>query len=222
MQAQPAIRKDSLLENILLPTLFTNSPPRNEREIVAIKGFSGISRGSISSSTTMMRLQPRGTFQEVWTVRLDDDNTLGRHPKPFSNLQGPNITCIVEGDSGSWVIDAVTGDLYGHIVAGVPEAQLAYIIPAKRTFRNIEELMGAPIELVSIAGASSLDPCQPSAQTKDKVEVARISQDVERTPATASKKKEEHPPLVEATVSLDAGQVSAATASSHPLEYNTP
>ena len=53
----------------------------------------------------------------------------------------------VKGDSGSWVIDAVTGDLYGHIVAGVPETGLAYIVPAVKTFEDIEKCMG-PVEFV--------------------------------------------------------------------------
>jgi hypothetical protein len=47
--------------------------PRIERDaaIVALRGHSVISRGSISSSTTMMRLPHDIRFQEVWTVRLD-------------------------------------------------------------------------------------------------------------------------------------------------------
>lgn len=48
-----------------------------------------------------------------------------------------------------WVVDTVTGCLYGHIVAGIPEAGIAYIIPAYMTFQDIEERMGAPVELVS-------------------------------------------------------------------------
>jgi hypothetical protein len=60
----------------------------------------------------------------------------------------------VEGDSGSWVIDAVTGDLYGHVVAGVPETGLAYIIPAYKTLGDIEKCLGS-VELVS------QNPAQP-------------------------------------------------------------
>jgi len=39
--------------------------------------------------------------------------------------------------------------LCGHIVAGIPEAGIAYIVPAYRIFQDIEERMGAPVELVS-------------------------------------------------------------------------
>jgi hypothetical protein len=41
------------------------------------------------------------------------------------------------------VIDGITGDLYGHIVAGVPETGLAYILPANKTFQEIEEVLGS-------------------------------------------------------------------------------
>ncbi|KAF4628633.1 hypothetical protein G7Y89_g9517 [Cudoniella acicularis] len=87
--------------------------------VVAIKGYSGISRGSISSGVTMMKLPYDNTFQEVWT-----------------------------GDSGSWVIDDVSGDLYGHIAVGLTDGCAAYIIPAYKIFEDIQRVMGT-VELVS-------------------------------------------------------------------------
>ena len=80
-RSQVAISKVGLLQYVALPTRF-ESIPENGAEVVVVKGYSGISRGSISSSTTLMKLQPRGTFQEVWTVRLDGDGKLGK----FSNF----------------------------------------------------------------------------------------------------------------------------------------
>ena len=85
LQAQAAVSKDSLLRYVVLPTRFVSCTPRNDTEIVAIKGCRGISKGGISYSTTMMRLHPRVTFQEAWAVRLD--GPLGRCSKPFGNLQ---------------------------------------------------------------------------------------------------------------------------------------
>lgn len=46
------------------------------------------------------------------------------------------------GDSGSLVVDARTGDIYGHIVSGDPTSSLAYIIPAYKVFEDIEERFG--------------------------------------------------------------------------------
>ena len=46
------------------------------------------------------------------------------------------------GDSGSLVVDARTGDIYGHIVSGDPTSSLAYIIPAYKVFDDIEQRFG--------------------------------------------------------------------------------
>jgi hypothetical protein len=79
LRARAAISKDVLFQDIILPTRF-QSIPANDTEVMVIKGYSGISKGRLSSSSTMMRLQPRGTFQEVWTVRLAGEGTLGNFP----------------------------------------------------------------------------------------------------------------------------------------------
>jgi len=42
------------------------------------------------------------------------------------------------GDSGSWIIEKDSGKLCGHIVAGDPSTGLAYIIPARVVFEEIE------------------------------------------------------------------------------------
>lgn len=70
LNARNTIAKNELLKNVVVPRRIVSRLER-DAAIVAIKGYSGISRGSISSSTTMMRLSHRSTFQEVWTVRLD-------------------------------------------------------------------------------------------------------------------------------------------------------
>jgi hypothetical protein len=79
-EAQSASRKIALLENINLPKRVV---PRLERDgtVVVIRGHGVIARGSISSSTTMMRLPHDKRFQEVWTVRLDNSlSKLKRKP----------------------------------------------------------------------------------------------------------------------------------------------
>jgi hypothetical protein len=63
-----------------------------------------------------------------------------------------------QGDSGSWVFNSMNGGLYGHIVAGIPESCIAYIIPAFKTFENIRQQIGpvqfdSDIFLAEAAGA---------------------------------------------------------------------
>ncbi|KAL8824110.1 MAG: hypothetical protein Q9191_005290 [Dirinaria sp. TL-2023a] len=48
----------------------------------------------------------------------------------------------VPGDCGAWVVNADTGDIYGHIVAGDPVSGMAYIIPAYKVFADIERRHG--------------------------------------------------------------------------------
>jgi hypothetical protein len=83
LRAQAAISKDALLQNMVLPT--RSKSITADTDVMVIKGYSSISKGSISSSTTMMRLQPRASFQEVWTVRLTGDGSLGKCSKVLSD-----------------------------------------------------------------------------------------------------------------------------------------
>ena len=46
------------------------------------------------------------------------------------------------GDCGSLVVNATTGDIYGHIVSGDPSSGLAFIIPAYKIFDDIEKKFG--------------------------------------------------------------------------------
>jgi hypothetical protein len=48
----------------------------------------------------------------------------------------------VEGDCGAWVVDAATGDIFGHIVAGRPGSHQAYIIPAYKVMADIAKTTG--------------------------------------------------------------------------------
>ncbi|CZR58947.1 uncharacterized protein PAC_08839 [Phialocephala subalpina] len=102
-EALDAVSKDKSFSGLILLGRIASSMPTKDMAVMAIKGRSGVSGGTLSP---------------------------------------------IEGDSGSWVIDKFTGDLYGHIIAGVPESGVAYILPANKTFRDIEEVLG-PIDLVS-------------------------------------------------------------------------
>lgn len=45
--------------------------------------------------------------------------------------------CLVPGDCGAWVLDAISGALYGHIVAGNSSLHRAYIVPAVDVMEDI-------------------------------------------------------------------------------------
>ncbi|PMD34957.1 hypothetical protein L207DRAFT_638433 [Hyaloscypha variabilis F] len=107
-----------------------SSNPTTSISVSAATGFSGRISGVLLPGSTLMRLTPRGKFQEVWSVRFD--------------------RALAEGDSGAWVVDSSSSGLYyGHIVAGAPGGQVAYIIPARNTFKEIEKVLG-PLEIVGI------------------------------------------------------------------------
>ena len=62
----------------------------------------------------------------------------------------------MQGDSGSWIVDAVTRELCGHMIAGCPSSKSAYIIPAVKVFEDIEKRYGAePVLPLEAAGSDS-------------------------------------------------------------------
>jgi hypothetical protein len=74
---------------------------------------------------------------------------------------GDKLTWTASGDSGCWVIDPESGDLYGHLVAASSESQVGFIIPAKRIFADIRLQLGGTLELASISNATSRTPVEP-------------------------------------------------------------
>ncbi|KAI1011057.1 hypothetical protein LB504_002190 [Fusarium proliferatum] len=87
-----------------------------------VKILTSTSRGTLagvmSGTPLYTRLPNSNMYQEVYTVLLD------------SRLEA--------GDCGSWVIDAESGNLYGHIVAGSPDSGAAIVVPFSRVFEDIE------------------------------------------------------------------------------------
>ncbi|KAF5228969.1 hypothetical protein FANTH_14367 [Fusarium anthophilum] len=87
-----------------------------------VKILSCTSRGTLtgvmSGTPLYARLPNSSLYQEVYNVLLD------------SRLEA--------GDCGSWIIDAESGNLYGHIVAGSPDSGAAIVIPFSRIFEDIE------------------------------------------------------------------------------------
>ncbi|KAL2039880.1 hypothetical protein N7G274_007283 [Stereocaulon virgatum] len=109
-----------------------------DRSVFVATGTTGSVGGSIMKNLYFIKTGRSRTFQEMWAVRLDRRTILG--------------------DCGAWVIDALTGDLYGHIVAGCATSDLAFIIPARKVFDDIETRFGARPELLRQEIGSFLEP----------------------------------------------------------------
>lgn len=61
------------------------------------------------------------------------------------------------GDCGAWVVNAHTGLIYGHIVAGDPVTGMAFVIPAHKVFSDIEHRFGIQPALSTEGRGARLD-----------------------------------------------------------------
>ncbi|ROW00299.1 hypothetical protein VMCG_07259 [Cytospora schulzeri] len=82
----------------------------------------GIIKGYMSGTPSYSGVPGHGSFDKMFKVDLD----------------GP----LQRGDSGTWVIDAKCGDLYGHIIAGSPGDGVALIAPFTDIFEDVHDRLG--------------------------------------------------------------------------------
>ncbi|KAH9903981.1 hypothetical protein F4778DRAFT_780665 [Xylariomycetidae sp. FL2044] len=82
----------------------------------------GLIRGTLSPGAMSYRHHGEEGFQRLLRVQLESP--------------------VVEGDCGSAVVDAASGDLYGQIVLGVPGTTFAYIVTATEIFEDIAHSQG--------------------------------------------------------------------------------
>ncbi|KAF5665413.1 PNG1 with de-n-glycosylation function (n-glycanase) [Fusarium circinatum] len=132
-----------LANKIALPSFSTKGEAKIQRVVTDgpkdVKILSCTSRGTLtgvmSGTPLYARLPNSSLYQEVYNVLLD------------SRLEA--------GDCGSWIIDAESGNLYGHIVAGSPDSGAAIVIPFSRVFEDIEARVKHPPRL-PLTGVASL------------------------------------------------------------------
>lgn len=74
--------------------------------------------GTLDGTPSRIRLPNKSKLCEVYEVQFD----------------GP----LAQGDCGAWVLDAGTGGLYGHIIAGLELQGIAYVMPARDVFDNAQ------------------------------------------------------------------------------------
>ena len=91
-------------------------------EILAVNASRGAIHGHMSRTPTYMQPAHSTSQQELWTV----------------SLQGE----LEKGDCGAWVIDAKTGLIYGHLIAGSLGSGSAYVVPLWQIFDDIQQLLG--------------------------------------------------------------------------------
>ncbi|KAG5748313.1 hypothetical protein H9Q70_009007 [Fusarium xylarioides] len=134
-----------------------------------VKILTSTSRGTLtgvmSGTPLYARLPDSSLYQEVYNVLLD------------SRLEA--------GDCGSWIIDAESGNLYGHIVAGSPDSGAAIVIPFPRVFEDIEVRVKHPPHL-PLTGAVSLY------NFDERLDLATHLQDTESVTASSSKSPSGH------------------------------
>jgi hypothetical protein len=88
-------------------------------EVITRTASAGVLSGKLYSNASYLRLPDQRTFQEVYPVQFDGT--------------------LRQGDCGAPVLDQMTGDFYGHVVAGTPGSGWAYIISAIQILRDITE-----------------------------------------------------------------------------------
>ncbi|KUI66044.1 Protein PNG1 [Cytospora mali] len=102
-----------------------NSEPQDV-EILAVTSR-GVINGYISGTSSYSSAPDHRSFNRMFKVGLD----------------GP----LRKGDCGTWIIDAKSGDLYGHIVAGSPGDGVALLAPFTDIFKDIHHRSGQSAHL---------------------------------------------------------------------------
>lgn len=100
----------------------------------------GAIRGEISSDLTLTKFPGSHKISRVFTAHLSEK--------------------IRMGDSGSAVIDAKTGDFYGHVALGTIPGSMVYIVPAADIFADIHSRFGQHPKL-----------CEPADHEEDLLEI---------------------------------------------------
>ena len=94
---------------------------KDDAEVIAYTSSGGTLTGKFSGTPFCTRLPNSTSFQDVYRVRLSG--------------------ALANGDCGSAVWNAVTGELYGHIVAGCRAMGTAYIMAAHQVEADFERLV---------------------------------------------------------------------------------
>ena len=116
---RPELRSAGMPEHLLFRNI-KNTAPLGKVLVATRRGaIPGIGTGSDCS----IKLAQDDKYRHVWSVELEES--------------------LSSGDSGSWVVDAETGDVYGMIIAGSTELREEYIVPAADVGQDICRVLRA-------------------------------------------------------------------------------
>ena len=116
---RPELRSAGMPEHLLFRNI-KNTAPLGKILVATRRGaIPGIGTGSDCS----IKLAQDDKYRHVWSVELEES--------------------LSSGDSGSWVVDAETGDVYGMIVAGSTELREEYVVPAADVGQDICRVLRA-------------------------------------------------------------------------------
>lgn len=107
-----------------------------EGDVIAFTGSKQASHGKLSGTPSFMVLAGGRFSQELWTVNLDGK--------------------LEDGDCGSIVISASSGNLEGHIIAGDPRTGSALIVPAYQMLRDVQLRFDSSIRLFQMGQCTDL------------------------------------------------------------------
>lgn len=116
---RPELRSAGMPEHLRFRSI--KSTPPLDRIFVATR--SGAVPGIGTGSDRSIKFARDDRYRRVWSVVLEES--------------------LSSGDSGSWVVDAMTGDVYGIIVAGSTGLREEYLIPAMDIGQDICRVMRA-------------------------------------------------------------------------------
>jgi peptide-N4-(N-acetyl-beta-glucosaminyl)asparagine amidase len=137
----PFSTDQSNFENTFRSTIIATGSPR-DTSVFTFTASSGLLQGKLSQTPSYTRLPGSSTFQEVYTAQFGD--------------------ALRKGDCGSWVIEAHTGKLWGHIIAGTERTGTAYIVPAQCVFENVTKLLSCELSLQQLSLPLDNVDSQPS------------------------------------------------------------
>lgn len=116
---RPELRSAGMPEHLLFKNIKT-TPPLGK---ILVATRRGAVPGTGTGSDCSIKLARDNRYRHVWSVELEES--------------------LSSGDSGSWVVDATTGDVYGMIVAGSSGLREEYVIPAMEIGQDICRVMRA-------------------------------------------------------------------------------
>ena len=109
------------------------------RDIIALSASKGSIKGRLTGIPSFGTAPNSTVSQELWTIHLNGK--------------------LEKGDCGCWIIDAASGAVYGHIIAGSPGTGVGLIAPLKHVLNDLVEQLGGDWRIISRSGLySSPDP----------------------------------------------------------------